>query len=179
MGDNASRRGAVSLSVPLMIAAFITIGGFLYWLNLQAAEYEAAQLIEEEVPEEVVTIEGAVMVAPADIQLDATPFEGQMITLADLPVTSPLGTQGFWLEMPNRNPFLVSLNDDLMAQGTTAPQGEMVTVTGVVVAVNDSILNSWSEAGTISEGDRLAAEFATHFIDAAQVLVAGSDGGQG
>lgn len=179
MADNASRRGAVSLSVPLMIAAFVAIGGFLYWLNLQAAEYEAAQLIEEEIPEEVVTIEGAVMVAAEDIQLDAGPFEGQIITLTALPVASPLGTQGFWLEMPNRNPFLVAFNDDLIAQGSTARQGQTVAVTGVVFAVNDSILNVWSAAGTISEGDRLAAEFATHFIEAALVQVAGGAGGEG
>ncbi len=179
MVDNASRRGAVSLSVPLMIAAFVAIGGFLYWLNLQAAEYEAAQLIEEEIPEEVVTIEGAVMVAATDIQTDAGPFEGQRITLTDLPVASPLGTQGFWLEMPNRNPFLISLNDDLMAQGSMTSQGQTVTVTGIVFAVNDSIIESWSTAGTVSEGDRLAAEFVTHFIEAVLVQVAGGVGGGG
>jgi hypothetical protein len=187
MADNASRRGAANLGVPLMIAAFIVIGGFMYWLNLQAAEQEAAQMIEEETPEEVVTIEGAVLVDPVEIQLDATAYEGQMITLDGLTVASNLGTQGFWLEMPNGNPFLVALNADLMAQGATAGTGDEPTVTGIVLPVNDSVLDAWSMAGTISEGDRLAAEFATHFMDAVQVLNAGgteegaegSEGGEG
>jgi len=182
MADNASRRGAVNLGVPLMITAFIVIGGFLYWLNLQAAEQEAAQMVEEEAPIETATIEGAVVVAAADIQLDASPFEGQMITLEGLTVAGQLGAQGFWLDLPNGNPFLVSLSDELAAQGVGAQQGQTPTVTGIVLAVNDSILNAWSAAGTISEGDRLAAEFATHFMDAAQVVLevpAGGEGGEG
>jgi len=179
MADNASRRGAANLGVPLMVVAFVAIGGFMYWLNLQAKEYEATQVVEVEAPTDPGTIEGAVTVAAAELQLDASPYEGQMVTLAGLPVASELGTQGFWLEMPNRNPFLVALNDDLMAQGITATQGQSATVTGLVLAVNDSILSRWSDAGTISEGDRLAAEFATHFIEAALVRVVGGEGGDG
>ena len=189
MADNASRRGAANLGMPLMIAAFIVIGGFLYWLNLQAAEQEAAQMVEEETPTSVVTIEGAVEVDPVEIQLDATPYEGQMITLSGLAVASQLGTQGFWLEMPNGNPFLVVLNADLMAQGAMAMQGDQPTVAGTVLAVNDSVLDAWSAAGTISEGDRLAADFAMHYLDAAQVIneggeaeggpEGGSEGGEG
>jgi len=183
MADNGSRRGATNLGVPLMIVAFVAIGGFMYWLNLQAAEYEASRVVEvQEEPADPGTIEGAVTVAAEEIQLDASPYEGQMVTLPVLPVASQLGTQGFWLEMPNRNPFLVSLNDDLMAQGISATQGQSATVTGMILAVNDSILTVWSDAGTISEGDRLAAEFATHFIEAALVRVEsgpGGDGGEG
>ena len=127
---------------------------------------------------------GPVEVDPADIQLDATPFEGQVITLRGLSVASNLGTQGFWLEMPNGNPFLVVLNADLMAQGAMATVGQQPTVSGTVLAVNDSVLDAWSMAGTISEGDRLAAEFATHYMDAAQVLnregaAGGSEGSEG
>ena len=170
MADNASRRGAANLGMPLMIMAFIVIGGFLYWLNLQAAEQEAAQIVEGDTPVGAVAIEGAVVVAPVDIQLDAAPYEGQMITLEGLSVASPLGAQGFWLEMPNGNPFLVSVSGELTAQGVGATQGQTPTVTGIVLAVNDSVLNAWSTAGTISEGDRMAAEFATHFMDVAQVL---------
>ncbi len=103
-----------------MIAAFLVIGGFLYWLNLQAAEQEAAQMVEEDTPVETATIEGAVVVAPADIEVDATPFEGQMITLEGLPVASQLGAQGFWLEMPNGNPFLVA--GDIMSMFNDRPE---------------------------------------------------------
>ena len=39
--QNASRRGAVDMGMPLMILAFIVIGGFMYWLSGQAANQVA------------------------------------------------------------------------------------------------------------------------------------------
>ena len=68
-----------------------------------------------------------------------------------------------------------------ISSGAGGTPGQVTTVTGIVLAINDSVLNAWSNAGTISEGDRLAAEFATHFMDAAQVLneAAGGAGGEG
>ena len=56
MGDNANRRGAVDLAMPLMVLAFMVIGGFLYWLNGEAAEQNALSIVEEAAPEEVVGI---------------------------------------------------------------------------------------------------------------------------
>ena len=35
----------------------------------------------------------------------------------------------------------------------------------------------WMAAGTISGGDELVAEFATHYLEADQVVVAGGGGG--
>ena len=103
MPDNASRRGAVDMGMVLMIVAFATIGGFLYWLSGQAAaERAAAEVVEETVDEMPDT--GVPAVAGEDIQMDATPFEGQEIRLATFNIASALGSQGFWLEMPNGNP---------------------------------------------------------------------------
>lgn len=187
MGNNASRRGAANLGVPLMIVAFIVIGGFMYWLKLQADEQQAMQVVEEEAPTEEVTVEGAVVVAPEELRIDASAYEGQIITLENLNVATALGTQGFWLEIPTGNPLLVALNDAQIAAGDAlAAPGQNVTATGTILAMNDSILTAWTEAGTIGEGDRLAAEFATHFMQAEVVQIhddgaggAGDAGGEG
>ena len=106
MAENASRRGAANLGMPLMIVAFIVIGGFLYWLNLQAAEERASEIEEETAAETTAGLSGGTLVAATDIQTDATQYEGQEIRLEGLAVASGLGQQGFWLELPNRNPFL-------------------------------------------------------------------------
>jgi hypothetical protein len=180
MAENASRRGAADMGMPLMILAFVVIGGFMFWLNAQAAEERAMRVVEEPEPEEEVMPTGVQAIAPADIQMDATPFEGQEIRLESVNVASLLGTQGFWLEMPNGNPFLVSLSDALMASGITVEPGSPATVEGVMTVMNDSTLTAWTEAGTIGEGDRIVAEFATHYIDAETVEVgAGGSGGEG
>ena len=66
MVDNASRRGAANLGMPLMIVAFIVIGGFLYWLNLQAVEEQAVEITDTPV-EETEDLTGATVVAAADL----------------------------------------------------------------------------------------------------------------
>jgi hypothetical protein len=180
MPDNASRRGAVDMGMPLMLLAFVAIGGFMFWLNGQATAEREMRLVEEAAAaEEEGRTAGIQTVAPADIQMDATPFEGQEIRVSGVEVASLLGTQGFWLEMPNGNPFLVSLTPEVTAAGTTVEPGRMATVVGTVVLMTDSILTVWTEGGSIAEGDRIVAEFATHFIEATDVRVSGGGGAGG
>lgn len=169
MADNASRRGAVDMGMVLMIAAFAIIGGFMYWLSAQASAERELAIVEDTVPED--TGAGVQVVTGEEIQMDATPFEGQEIRLANFEVQSGLGSQGFWLGMPNGNPFLVSMSAEVMADGTTAGPGDVATVTGVVYAMSDSTLTAWTDAGTIGDGDRIVAEFATHYLEAAQVQI--------
>jgi hypothetical protein len=171
MADNASRRGAANLGMPLMIVAFIVIGGFLYWLNLQAEAERASDLAEEAAVEEATEgLAGGTLVNAQDIQMDPSPFEGQEIRLEGMPVASGLGTQGFWIEMPNRNPFLVSMSEGVKAEGLAIVPGQEATVVGTIYAMSDSALSAWTAAGAVGEGDRLAAEFATHYLEATGVV---------
>ena len=178
MADNASRRGAVDMGTPLMILAFAVIGGFLYWLNGQAAAERALDIVED-----TATVDDAFpsaeTVAGVDIQADAAPYVGRQIRLAAFNVASLMGTQGFWIEMPNQNPFLVSMSADVMAEGVPVAPGSRATMVGTIYAMGDSTLTAWTEAGTIGEGDRIVAEFATHYLEAVQVTVAGGGGGGG
>ena len=179
MGDTASRRGAANLGMPLMILAFLAIAGFLYWLNLQAQADAASRDVQEDVPEETSAAMSGTVVPGEDLQVDPSPYEGMTIVVEGLTVASGLGTQGFWLELPNKNPFLVSMSEAVKAEGVSVAPGQTVRVTGTIFAMGDSALNAWSTAGTIGEGDRLAAEFATHFLEAQQVQVSGGTGGEG
>jgi len=171
MSDNASRRGAVDLGLPLMIVAFLAIGGFLYWLNLQAK----AELAEKEAVAAEIRAEEALAEARGDIisaeglQADPGVFSGKTVTVEGLMVASLLGTQGFWMELPNKNPFLVSFSEAVKAEGVTVNAGGYVTVTGRIYTMGDSVINAWSTAASIGEGDRLAAEFATHYLEASMI----------
>jgi len=178
MPKNGSRRGATNLGTPLMIVAFIIIGGFMYWLSEQAAAERAMREVEETPAED--TMPAVETVPVADIEVDATPFVGQEVRIANTNVASALGTQGFWLETPSGNPFLVSKGPEVMAAGTTVTPGNPVTVVGTVHAMSDSILTAWTEGGSIAESDRIVAEFATHFVEATQVTTqGGAEGGEG
>lgn len=187
MGDKASRRGAASLGMPLMIVAFIAMIGFMYWLNMQAQKQEAekqAAIMEQAAADSAANDDmGAVTIDASAIQMDASGYEGQLVRIQDIPVASGLGSQGFWIEMPNKNPFLVSMAEEVKAEGVSPQAGQNVTVIGTVLPMSDSVLTAWSNAGSIGEGDRLAAEFATHYIEAQRVRVTGDtpsdQGGEG
>jgi len=177
MPNNGSRRGAVDMGMILMILSFVVIGGFLYWLRGQAVQEEAlqAQAAAELAAQD--TMPTINTVSPEAIERDAAPFEGREIRLAAIEVASLLGDKGFWLEMPGGNPFLVSLTPEADAAGVEVTPGSPVTVVGTVVAMTDSILNDWVDSGSIGEGDRIVAEFATHFLAASQVELRGGQGG--
>jgi hypothetical protein len=171
MPDNASRRGAVDLGLALMVVAFAVIGGFMYWLAGQAA-IENAIVITEEVP-----VEDPNAGVPA---VDMTVLEREPATLMDAElrvesaeVASLLGTQGLWITTPNGNPFLVSMSAEVLAEGLALGTGDMVSVVGMVNAMNDSTLAAWTGTETIGPNDELVAGFATHFIEATSVTVLG------
>lgn len=178
MPENASRRGAVDLGMALMITAFAVIGGFMFWLTGQAALERELKIVEDTVTVEedwssVAAVDGV------DIQMDASPYEGQEIRLVDFNVASLMGRQGFWLAMPNGNPFLVSMSAEVMAEGLSIGQGSTATVVGTVFAMNDSIVSAWAEAETIAENDRIVVEFATHFLEVTAMRVTGGATGGG
>lgn len=148
----------------LMVAAFAIIGGFMFWLNGQAAAERAArEVVEEEVVEPETS--GTPEVALGDVAagFDADEYVGQMVRGADFEVASMLGTQGFWLNTPS-GPFLVTWSDELMAEGMTVSMGDRVTVEGEMTAMDLAVIEEWATAETISENDRIVAEFATHYI---------------
>mgnify|MGYP003330671921 CR=1 FL=1 len=179
MSDNASRRGAVDLGMPLMILAFLVIGGFMFWLNGQAAAEKQAQadaaaaLAAAEEERSAATVE---TVAIGDIEVDPGPYVGTKLR-SEGAVASMLGTQGFWLATPSGNPFLISWSEELLAEGASVAMGDTIAVEGVVTEMQPLTLVEWSTAQTISETDRIVAEFATHYIAADRVDIMRGEGG--
>jgi hypothetical protein len=171
MTDMATRRGAVELGTVLMIAAFAVFGGFLYWLTGQAQAERALDLLEDTASVMVDEYADAIPVGAADIMLDASPYEGQLVRLEPQLVLSSVGQQGYMIELPT-GPFLVSLSDELLAANLEiVAQQSVIRVTGTVTAMTPEIAAGWQEAGRLSEGERLVAEFAVYFIAAEEVEV--------
>ena len=172
MTEKGSRRGAVELGTLLMIAAFAVIAGFIYWLSGQAEAERALSIVEDTTSTMVDQYADAIPIGAADIMVDATPYEGQIVRLEPQIIASLLGQQGFWLELPT-GPFLVSLSDELRAANLGVSAQSVARVTGTVTPLTDEIVAAWFEAGRLTEGDRIAAEFAVglHFIAADEIEV--------
>lgn len=106
----------------------------------------------------------ATVVEPMQLQTGAAALAGQTVRVNAMKVVSRLGPKGFWVELPNRNPFLVVTTED-----ATANPNDVVDVVGTVTQMNDSILTNWVSSGAITENQRLEAEFATEFLQAQAV----------
>ena len=181
--QNASRRGAVDMGMPLMILAFIVIGGFMYWLSGQAAAERASRVVEE-VPEEesgMVAGEGDVTLGEMTaVGVDPEAFVGETIRGIGYEVASAFGTAGFWVNTPSGNPFLVTYTEELKATGITVAQGDYVDVVGELLRMEISYLDEWLAQGEINDNDKIIGEFATHFVAADEVAIVDAPaGGEG
>jgi hypothetical protein len=153
-----------------MIAAFAVFAGFLYWLNGQAAEERALELVEDSASAIVDEYAAAIPVTAADIMLDASPYAGQLVRLEPQTVASLLGQQGFFLDL-SAGPFLVSLSDELRAANLGIASQSVVRVTGRITPMTEEVAAGWQAAGTISEGEAFAATVSVYYLEAEEVQV--------
>lgn len=164
--------------IPVAVAV-VSVGLFFGWMATR------------EPPESVAVAEPGDTVSdtmPADAP--ATPTEpeeltqsaseraliGQNIELVSVPVSDVLGSQLFWIQLPNNAPYLVKMDSAMVAGGRALPDpGSNVRVVGRVVEKTPAVLDSWEAAGALETADqRMLAEFGSTFIDARRVEPAGS-----
>lgn len=177
MATTGSRSGAAEkLALPLMVLAFIAVGGFLYWLGRTAEPTTVT--VQEEMEEDTEGV--GPLVTMDELAANAAAFVGQSIRLSGVEVTSRLGTQAFWTTLPNQTPYLIRIGPELSASGFAVLSGDRAElVLGTVHEMSDSVLNAWVAEGILtSDIQRIEAEFATSFLEADMVQLA-SPGGQG
>lgn len=161
MATLKSRAGAAKLGAPLMVLSFLMVAGFMYWLSVTAEPTEVVEVTPDAVLENVVSFE-AFSAGPSE-------YLAEVVSLEDVTVTSLLGYHSFWTNLVDANAtaYLLHLSDSLVADSlVSVSTGMVVTVTGTVTAMNDSILDAWDAAGAYSVAvDRTLAEFAENFIE--------------
>ena len=97
-----------------------------------------------------------------------------LVTLHGLPVQALIGSQAFFSLLPgHRVPYLVKMLPDVVADGGVVVAHAIVSLTGRVYAMSDSVADAWIASGAIAEDDRVLAVFNQWFFEAARVTVAG------
>lgn len=159
-----SRAGAVKLATPLMILCFLAMAGFLYWLSTYAATE----------PDEVVAGEDGEALNEVSFQefaVGTQAYMGEEITLRGVGVTATIGTRFFWTNITADDLYLLAISDAAMADSVDVSSLRRVDVTGTVMALTDSVIAAWDEAGAFAnEGDRFQVEFAEDKGDYFEVM---------
>ena len=155
-GSRAERRAAGGRYTWIwMLIAIAMIAGLMTWLAMSGQQSTVA-VVEEEEPGPA----EAAAITLDDLQTNASALSGQSVSLDGVQVASRLGTQAFWILLPNQNPYLIKLGPELVSAGVAVQSGEVVALTGRVVTMTDSVLAAWQEEGAIAdESQRLEAEY--------------------
>jgi len=155
-----------------MVIAIAMIAGLMSWLAMTGQESAVAVVEEEPVPTE------AVAITLDDLVSNASGLSGQDVSLDGVQVASRLGTQAFWILLPNQNPYLIKLGSELVSAGFAVQSGEVLNVVGRIVTMTDSVLAAWQQEGAITdESQRFEAEYVLGqtFLEAREAHRAGSD----
>lgn len=159
MDRNSQHRDGGRRTASLVLLGLVTMIG--------CGEPAVDQVVEEEPVAEVPVMPEHTEIQAEQLQADAAALRGQMVRVNSVRVMSLVGTKGFWVELPNGNPFLVRTEDD-----TTVEIDQLVDIVGTITAVSESLVADWVASGSISESDKLIVEFATDFIEVEMLMPA-------
>lgn len=166
MATLKSRAGAAKLGAPLMVLSFLMVAGFIYWLSVTAEPTEVVA------PEPETTLENVVAIEAFSAGPDG--YVGQIVSFEDVAVTGRNGNHAFFITLAdaNSNGYLLHLSDSLAADTmVTVATGMTLTVTGTVVATNDSVLDAWEAAGAFTnQAERLMAQ-STYYLNFLEVTL--------
>lgn len=166
----ATLKRSGKLSMPLMILSFLAMGGFIWWLSVNAEPTEVA-VAEEDPRSELPDPEAVSPVAFAD---DPASFEGERVRIPNIQVQDLLGTEAFWFNLADddETPFLVGLNREWIESELQILPGDVITLTGTVHAVSEDLIRSWEDAGVFTEeGQRAEVDALDVVIEADQVEI--------
>ena len=150
-----------------MLLAFSAMGGFLCWLSITAEPTERPVASEEET---------AQAVSLAAFAQNPAIYEGDLIVVDGVEVQSLLGSQAFFVALPDDSPYPVRLASSMGTPGTQVAPNAMGRVTGTVHMMTDSVLDAWAaEALFADDAQREAAAASSTFLLAQEVELVGAD----
>jgi hypothetical protein len=170
-----TRNESSKLTLPLMLASFLVIGGFMFYLNQASKAFEVAVVQADDVGADR-DMGSARTVTLAELVGAPESFAGERVQLADAQVVSRVGDVAFWVETPADSYYLIRLLPEAAGLASELQTGALATVTGTVHMMSDSVLSAWEGAGVITGGQRAEAEFATSFFEASQIELRGPSG---
>ncbi|MEN8375263.1 MAG: hypothetical protein ABFS34_07425 [Gemmatimonadota bacterium] len=167
MAETNAPQSTARKTTLLMIAALVAIGGLFWWLSV-TAEPTQISILEDTASVPGANIDGgAANVTVADFATGPEGFQSLNIRLSNVTIASTLGGRAFWIQLPNNQPYMIRISDALAAGGASFANGDIVTVSGIVELMSDSVLTDWRSSGALVDDLQVEeARFALSFLDA-------------
>lgn len=165
-----------ALNFPLMIVAFLAIGGFLYWLSITSEPTEFT-VAEESLDDQL---------GPAlDLTLEqfgenADGYVGSRIRITNVEVRNLVGADAFWFAFPQEdvNDYLVRVDRGRVDADLQILPNDRLTVSGTVRAMTDSVIDVWDQWGVFGDdAQRPAVMVLESFLEADSIGIHAGGGG--
>lgn len=169
MADSRLRHSSAGMTTILMIAALVLIAGLFFWLSMEATPTQMTVVEDDSTAAGNASTDdsGAADVTLAEFATGPAGYQSLNVRLRDVAVAARLAERGFWIQLPNNQPYLIHIGETLSSGGTTVASGDTVTVSGVIRMMSDSVLNAWRSSGVLTDDLQVEeARFATSFMDA-------------
>jgi hypothetical protein len=157
-----------ALNLPLMIVAFLAMGGFLYWLSVTSEPTEFA-VAEENRTADLPT---ATSVSPVEFSEGPAGYVGERIRIPNVAVRDLTGLNLIWFHLANEEetPYLVRIDRRFVADDLQVLRDDVISLAGTVHAMSDSVLTAWEDLGIFTaEGQRGLVQAQESFIEADQI----------
>lgn len=147
--------------------AFLTVGAFMAYLYLATRESRVRVL------EEGGASGGVPRASAADFAASPGRWSGRLVRLDSLLVVGRLGRAAFSVELPGRPRYPVVMERWLIEEGVQVTTQDRVRVVGSVYALNDSVLNVWTQRGIVDPARRpdLRQESTFFLADSLDILI--------
>ncbi|HEX6308946.1 MAG TPA: hypothetical protein VFZ69_12200 [Longimicrobiales bacterium] len=173
---NTDRRGGSSW-IPVAVAV-VAVAAFMGWLATREPPESVA--VREPGDTTADTLGGGAMgpaeaIDPGVLVQNSSSYVGRVVAIESVPVQDVLGARMFWIELPGGSPYLVRMDQANIAAGAPLPAtGSTVRVVGTVRQKDAALIEQWATSDSLTDDQRMLADFGGTFIEARVVESAGS-----
>jgi len=151
------------------VVAILGVVGFLWWISSAAQPRDLVAITEDDDTTAAASSGMTGEVVGLDqIVSNASGLVGRDIIIEDVSVAAAMGQRAFWIDLPNQQPFLISMGGEVVP----VQSGDVVDVAGRMHVMSDSVIAAWTSSGAITQGQEAEAQFAQTFLEAATVRAA-------
>lgn len=159
---------------PWMAAAVVLVAAFMYWLYSQSSSIESSIATAD-------TATASALPTVPDTAFANNPqrYSRQRVMLRPVTVQERLGRAALTINLAERS-YPIILDRPVLDRDVQVVEGDNVAIAGQVYALNDSILDVWSQRGFYDTGNREKLQgFDTFFLVDSLDLVFPEAEGQG
>lgn len=166
---DVARKPGGQYSTILMLVAILAVVGLMAWLAMESSRRTGMSVDEGGAAAPAASGTGTAAqgggIAFATLSASPQQYDGQMVTVTEMPIAATLGPRVLWSDVSTADPFLVIVPEGTQGAGA----GQTISATGTVTPVTPELVDQWAQAGAMDAGSRDVALSAPYVLQVTEV----------